>query len=46
MECVWFIRGHLYELSGCLNYPDVKLTDLYCIGFLGRLPVFTHMMYY
>ena len=25
MECVWFVRGHLYELSGAAD-PVVNLT--------------------
>ena len=31
MGCVECIRGHLYELSGMPNYPESKLTYLYCI---------------
>ena len=30
MDCVWFIRDHLYELSGAPNYPGAESTDLYC----------------
>ena len=35
MECIPFVRGHLYELSGLLSYTGAELTDQYYIPHSG-----------